>query len=230
MSPIQYQSAATPEMRSNVIYKEDTPIIMDYLTAHGPDGIKFDAWFGNSYLPSLAHGFSKQALTCYAVPSRASYLSILELGHDLPSSIHHPPLSELPASVAKHERFLGLPLGKTQRRDGVTDADISNAIAYPAFLSVPLEKIDEIGRWYEEEHLPILMGCDHWLMARRFRITSAVGNTCTHVAIHYLKSLKTLTSPDRDRARETPWRDALIAEGWFSPEYRVSYPMKVVPF
>lgn len=230
MTASKPQSSATPAMRDNVIYKPDTSIMVDYVAAHGPDGIKFDAWFGNVHLPTLMEGYPRETLACYAVPSRSAYLSIIELGDQSIDTIKHANAELFPASVAKHERFLGKPLGITQRREGVTTAAIQQAITYPAFLTTPIEKIDEVGRWYEQEHLPILMGSTEWLMTRRFQIASPVGTTYTHLAIHYLKSPKALVSPERDAARDTPWRDTLLAEGWFAPEYRVAYPMRLQPY
>jgi hypothetical protein len=103
---------------------------------------------------------------------------------------------------------------------------IDAAVVYPAFLRVPEERLAEVGRWYEEEHLPMLLACPQWVMTRRFRIRSPEGVAFTHVALHYLTSLAALRSPERDAARNTPWRDKLIAEGWFSPEYRVCYRLQ----
>lgn len=97
------------------------------------------------------------------------------------------------------------------------------AIAYPAFLRVPHNRLQEINRWYDEEHLPFLLSCPQWVMTRRFRVTAARGLDFNHVALHYLTDLRALQSPERDAARSTPWRDRLIAEGWFAPEYRICY-------
>lgn len=229
-SPQAHLSSATQTMRDNVVHQEDAPIIFDYVPAQGPDGIRFDVWFGNTHLPSLMEGYPRESLRCYAVPARSSYLSVIELPNQQKHSFKHVDAATFPASVAKHERFLGEPLGITKRREGWDPECIDNAIAYPAFLTVPHEKMDEVGRWYQDEHLPILMAGNEWLMTRRFRIVHATGTSCTHLAIHYLTSLKALASPERDLARDTPWRDALLAQGWFAPEYRVSYPMGLRPY
>jgi hypothetical protein len=116
-------------------------------------------------------------------------------------------------------------LGIQRRRDVTRDA-IESAVAYPAILRVPLDSIDEIGRWYNEEHLPFLLSCPQWVMTRRFRITQARGLDFTHLALHYLTDLRALESPARDAARDTPWRDRLIEQGWFAPEYRVCYRLQ----
>ena len=41
------------------------------------------------------------------------------------------------------------------------------------------------------------------------------------VALHYLAGIAALTSPEREAARATPWRDRLAVERWFRGEYRV---------
>ena len=86
--------------------------------------------------------------------------------------------------------------------------------------------MQEVGRWYDEEHLPMLLSCPQWVMTRRFRITGAHGTDFTHVALHYLTDLRALQSPARDMARDTRWRDKLIAEGWFAPEYWICYRLQ----
>ncbi|MPM35368.1 hypothetical protein SDC9_81959 [bioreactor metagenome] len=224
---VRHQSAATLEMRENVEYRGDSPILFDYVTANGPDGIQFDVWYGNSHISRLINDHGRENVQCYAVPSRSSYLTVIATNESMDRTTLDVGARQDASSVAKHETFLGEPLGITQRRGGVSADDLKYAIAYPAFLKVPQDEMAEIGRWYEEEHMPFLLDCPDWLMVRRFRIAHSSGNDATHVAIHYLKSLTALKSPQRDAARNTPWRDAIMKDGWFAPEYRVSYPMRL---
>jgi hypothetical protein len=153
-----------------------------------------------------------------------SYLAIGELDA-MPRDTGERGACPLPAMVEHSERFVGQPLGTRRRRDVGADV-IDAAIVYPAFLRVPAERMEEIGRWYDEEHLPMLMSCPQWVMSRRFRIAAARGLDFTHVALHYLSDLRALQSPARAMARDTPWRDRLVAEGWFAPEYRVCYRLQ----
>jgi hypothetical protein len=219
--PLQ-TSTATPSMRGAIVASADNPVLVDCVRALGPDGIKFDVWYCNTHLPALRADYSLRSLRRYAVPSRASYLVVGEL--DVVSERHGSAssASAVPATVEHHERLVGQPLG-TQRRRDVGDEAIEAAVLYPALLRVPDDRMQEIGRWYDEEHLPLLLSCPQWLMTRRFRIADARGLVFTHVALHYLADLRALQSPERDAARNTPWRDSLIAEGWFAPEYRVGY-------
>jgi hypothetical protein len=215
-------SAATPAMRDAIVACADTPVLVDYVRALGPDGIKLDVWYCNTHVPALRAEYPLRQLRRYAVPSRAAYLVIGELdvvpdGHGSASSAR-----AVPAAVEHHERFVGQPLG-TQRRRDVGDEAIEAAVVYPAMLLVPDDRMQEVGRWYDEEHLPFLLSCPQWLMTRRFRIADARGLAFTHVALHYLSDLRALQSPERDAARNTPWRDSLIDQGWFTPEYRLGY-------
>jgi hypothetical protein len=215
-------SSALPGMREAIVFKPDTPVFFDYMRARGPEGIQFDTWYCNDHLKTLVDAYPIQKLRRYAALSRGGYLAVGEL-QGLP--VGQVPPAAMPAMVDQHERFIGEPLSTQHRRDVGAEV-IDAAVVYPAFLRVPEERLAEVGRWYEEEHLPMLLACPQWVMTRRFRIRSPEGLAFTHVALHYLTSLAALRSPERDAARDTPWRDKLIAEGWFSPEYRVCYRLQ----
>ncbi len=217
-------SAATRAMCDGIVDHALGPIVFDYIRARGPEGIRFDVWYGGSHLPALARELPGGKLRRYAVPARSSYLAVGELDDGSGNTLLLT-TPELPAMVEQAERFVGEPLATKRRRDTGDDI-IEAAIVYPAFLRVPDDRMDEVGRWYDQEHLPMLMDCPQWAMVRRFRIRPGQGLAWTHMALHYLTDIRALQSPQRDAARATPWRDALIAEGWFAPEYRVCYRTK----
>jgi hypothetical protein len=221
----QSVSAATRAMRDGIVPGPGTPLLFDYVRARGPEGIKFDVWYCNTHLPALAREYPIRRLRRYAAPSRAGYLAIGELEAMTDGDAGRHATCALPDFVEHHERFVGEPLS-TQRRRDAGDGTVDAAVVYPAFLRAPLERLGELSRWYDEVHLPMLLSSPHWAMARRFRITAAKGLDFTHVALHYLTDLRALQSPERDAARGTPWRDKLVAEGWFSPEYRVCYRLQ----
>ena len=84
------------------------------------------------------------------------------------------------------------------------------------------EGATELNRWYDEEHIPMLFECPAWAATRRFRIlASPRPGFTTFAALHYLKDTTALTSPERDAARATPWRDRLARNDWFRGTYRV---------
>jgi hypothetical protein len=215
-------SVATPATRAAIVAGADTPVLVDCVRARGPDGIRHDVWYCNTHLPALRADHPVRRLRRYAVPSRASYLVVGELDSAPARRGGSTNAIAVPTTVEHHERFVGQPLGMQRRRDVGEDA-IDAAVVYPAMLRVPDNRMPELGRWYDEEHLPLLLSCPQWLMTRRFRVTEARGLDFTHVALHYLSDLRALQSPEREVARNTPWRDSLIAQGWFAPEYRVCY-------
>jgi hypothetical protein len=215
-------SSATRAMRDGLVRSDDAPIAFDSVRARGPEGIKFDVWYCNAHVPSFAAAYQLSRLRRYTAPSSASYLAIGELDNVSDQKEIKRSTSAMPAMVEHHERFIGEPLG-TQRRRDVSEDVIEAAVVYPAFLRAPHSRLPALSRWYDEEHLPMLLSCPQWVMARRFRITAAQGLDFTHVALHYLTNASALQSPQRDAARNTLWRDSLLAEGWFAPEYRVCY-------
>ena len=219
-------SSATRAVREAIVGSADTPVVFDCVRAKGPDGIQFDVWYCNTHLPALAGEYPMQRVRRYGAPSRASYLAIGELD-EVPTRAQAADnrTSGVPTMIEHMERFVGQPLGTQRRRDAGEDA-IDAAVLYPAFLRVPHERTEELDRWYDEEHLPMLLSCPQWVMTRRFRITAARGLEWNHVALHYLSDLRALQSPARDLARSTPWRDKLLAQGWFTPEYRVCYRLQ----
>ena len=214
-------SSATQAMRDGIVASVGTPAVFDTVRPLGPEGIKFDVWYCNTYLPALAAEYPVTRMRRYAAPSRVSYLAVGELQH-VSRANPGKRTSSIPPMVESIERFVGQPLG-TQRRRDVGEDIVEAAVVYPAFLRVPEKRLSEIDRWYDEEHLPILLSCPQWVMTRRFRITTTHELKWNHVALHYMTDLRALQSKERDLARSTPWRDKLLAEGWFAPEYRVCY-------
>jgi hypothetical protein len=221
----QGTSSATPEMRASVAATPGTPVLFDTVWANGPDGIRFDLWYSNERTPEVAASAAVSTTRRYGAPSRNAYLVIGELDGAPIVSPATRAAGTLPASVARVERFVGRPLGAQRRRDAskrVADAPI----VYPVFFRVPRAREAEFDRWYDEEHLPMLLTCPHWVMCRRFRIEAGADVQWTHVALHYLIDLRALQSPERDAARSTRWRRQLEAEPWFQPEYRVFYRLR----
>lgn len=91
-------------------------------------------------------------------------------------------------------------------------------------FNVPEEFIEEVDRWYREEHIPLLMKADGWLSARRYNVISQHGDTpYTSIAIHELADEATLFSDERTYARSTPWRETLTKESWFQAAGRYFY-------
>jgi hypothetical protein len=100
-------------------------------------------------------------------------------------------------------------------------AQIDAPVLYAVFFEVPAERAKDFDRWYTEDHIPLLMKCEDWLMVRRFDIRDGEPGKYTHMALHYLASTEALASPEREAARATPWRATLAKESWFKGHYVV---------
>ena len=82
-------------------------------------------------------------------------------------------------------------------------------------FDVPEDRTDEVERWYDEEHIRLLMQADGWLRARRFRVSDYCGKRWTSLAFHELRDIDVMDSEGRRIARSTPWRAELEREDWF---------------
>jgi hypothetical protein len=88
---------------------------------------------------------------------------------------------------------------------------------YVVAFAVPEEQVERFESWYQREHVPMLMEADGWLRVRRYRVrTGSDGPEWTHLALHELRDLDVLQSPERHRAITTPQRLELGKEDWMS--------------
>ena len=198
-------------------------ILFDTAIAGISNGVNFDVWYAARHLPALRREFDAQACRVYASASCASLTAILELDGIAENAGMLETPGELGAGVARTEQFIARSIGWQARPEAIDiHATARRApIAYPVFFAVPEAREAEFNRWYDEEHLDILLRCTDWLACRRFRITTPHPAGFTHLALHYLAGIAALTSPEREAARATPWRDRLAVERWFRGEYRV---------
>ncbi len=96
-------------------------------------------------------------------------------------------------------------------------------VLFTAMFAVPEEHLAEFDAWYVEDHLPILLECKDWLAVRRFAITNGEPGKFNRLAIHYLNSGAALSSPERERARNTPWRNRMAEHAWFKEGYYAAF-------
>lgn len=102
-----------------------------------------------------------------------------------------------------------------QASDTGPAAEPFGALMLVAF-DVPADRADEVERWYNEEHIGLLMRADGWLRARRYRVLRQEGGPrWTSMAFHELRDQSVMDSPERAFARSTPWRAELEREAWF---------------
>lgn len=102
--------------------------------------------------------------------------------------------------------------------------------AYGAMMlvafDVPEQRAAEVARWYDEEHIRLLMRADGWLRARRFGVAEHRGKRWTSLAFHELRDVSVLDSAERKVARSTAWRAKLEKEEWFQGAGRFVYAPK----
>lgn len=107
-------------------------------------------------------------------------------------------------------------------------SDQGDLSAHGPFLSVvafavPDGTNDTFADWYENEHAPLLLEAPDWLRVHRYRVVDGQGGPWTHFALHELRSLEVMQSPERARARRGPKRDLLAGQSWFTDSGRWTY-------
>ena len=110
-----------------------------------------------------------------------------------------------------------------------TPVRLEQGILYSVRFNVPADWADEFDRWYEEEHLEMIYGCDQWAMSRRYRFVDAASACGTHLALHYLSDARGLDAPQLKAARTTPWRNRLVTQRWFTDVEKMIYFQQTLP-
>jgi hypothetical protein len=187
----------------------------------------FNHWYDTHLIPTRLAVPGFVSAQRYRDAERPNYLSIFELtGPDVFDTPAYLKVKNQPnakskwmlANVQGYSRYLGNEISQ-RRRDDVGEEAIDAPFLYAVFFSVPDERVDEFNRWYEEEHVAMLLRCKDWLMVRRFEVYESEPQPWTHLALHYIASLDALKSPQLEAARTTEWRDKLAAEAWFRGSY-----------
>jgi hypothetical protein len=89
-------------------------------------------------------------------------------------------------------------------------------VAVAVWMTV--EDRDDFARWYSEEHVPLLFKVPGWMRTRRYALVSGGGPT--HLALHDLSRIEAVDDPVGAPARNTAWRDRVIA-------HRTAYERRV---
>lgn len=93
-----------------------------------------------------------------------------------------------------------------------------NAVLFSE-MTPPQGKVRAFNDWFDSEHVPTLLECEDWLMARRLQIVESEPEPDTHLMLHYLDDVTALNSAALEKARASEWRRRLAAEPWFDPHY-----------
>lgn len=191
----------------------------------------FNAWYDEEHVPSrlALPGFVAAAryVAVRATPKYAVTYLLDDLGalatpaYRALKSDPAPRTAQMLAAVRGFTRYVGEEVACLQQDPGA-DADVLDSpYLYAVFFAVPEAREAEFGRWYDQEHGPLLLRHPAWRALRRYRLREAAGGAWTHLTLHYLDDLAALESPERAAARATPWRERLAAEPWFVPEAAV---------
>lgn len=156
----------------------------------------------------------------YRVLNHPASMILLDGGSEAVLAREMEKLNSLLCAFERHG-FSGVEIAHASRADAPADPrDLP--LLYTVSFTAPDDRAEELHRWYDEEHIPLLLGCPYWMASRRFRVDGAPrpGHT-EFLALHWLSDIRALSSPERDAARRTPWRDRLAQEPWFRGTYQV---------
>lgn len=204
---------------STILFSEMTP-----QPAWEPE---FNDWYDHEHIPlrMVCPGFVSAQR--YRATASASYLAVYEMGE--PGDLKTPQYSKVKGEpsdltrrmlggVAGFTRYIGRQLSAPARAD--VDGDpLAAPLLFAVFFDVPPARRAAFDAWYDGDHLPRLLACRDWWLARRFEIVDGDPGRWTHLTLHYLADRRALESPERAAARASAGRLAIAAEPWFRPEY-----------
>lgn len=179
----------------------------------------FDDWYQREHIPARMgiRGFHS-AIRARAVQGEPSHLAVYLLD-DL-AALETPEYRGLKEQPSDRTRHMLETVPAFTRWIGDEIADTGEVplarYLYLVTFAVPEAHLGEFDRWYDEEHVPMLMRNGHWQRCRRYAITSGEPEEVSRAAIHELADLKALESPERTKARSTAWRAELAKHGYFA--------------
>lgn len=89
-------------------------------------------------------------------------------------------------------------------------------------FAAPEDQLDQLDRFYAEEHVPILLGCVGWRRSVVHRVTETrSGPAWNRIVVHHLDRASRLTDPAVAQAREAPLMRDLMSHGWFAEPERM---------
>jgi hypothetical protein len=192
------------------------------------DEADFHDWYETEHIPvrMALPGFS-EAVRYEATEGEPRYLACYFLD-DL-AVLDTPAYRRLKSDPsARTARLLGTVNGFTRyictEISDTGSVDEQGGVLSVVAFSVPAADEDEFETWYAGEHVPLLMKVDGWLRVRRYRTQPGHdGPPWTHLALHELRDLSVMDSPDRAKARATAARDRLARHAWFGQSGRWLY-------
>jgi hypothetical protein len=187
---------------------------------------EFERWYNEEHIPVRMRCPGFRSAQRYRRQDNAGYLAVYEmdqlgaLSSDAYKAVKDNPSERTRWMLSHVTGFTRYLADEMFCRDQAgAEAALDAPLLYAVSFKVPPEAWAEFDSWYETEHIPTLMECRDWLMVRRMRVVDGVPDPYSHMALHYLASEGALSSPERDRARKTAWRDRLAKHEWFKASY-----------
>jgi len=184
---------------------------------------RFNKWNDRHFVPSRLAAPGLAGAQRYKHIERETYLTVYEAENEsaLTSeaflSVEDYPNSEtkwMMPNILDYSSYIGNQIADLSSPGG-SDDPMEAPILYVEFFSVPDDREDDFNGWYENEHIPMLLKCDDWLMCRRFLIEDGEPQPWTHLAVHYLNDMSAFESPKREAAQSTDLFKKLSEEQWF---------------
>lgn len=209
----------SPLQGSTVLFSEMTP--------QPAWEAEFNAWYDGEHIPlrMACPGFASAQR--YRATASASYLAVYEMGDagDLKTAAYSKVKGEpsgqtrrMLGGVAGFTRYICNQVGGLRQHRASGDP-LSAPLLFAVFFEVPQSRRAAFDDWYDHDHLPRLLACPDWWMARRFEVVDGDPGRWTHLTLHYLGDRAALESPERAQARASAARVAIAREDWFRPEY-----------
>ena|ERR1700680_1792959 len=183
---------------------------------------EFNDWYDREHIPLRMAVPGFLSAQRYRVSGAPHYLVVYEMQSaavlQSPSYRH---VKNLPSertarmlrSVKGFSRYLGEHIRVHTRTE--VDAAMNAPVLCVAGTEIPADRQRDFDDWHNYDHVPLLLECEDWLMARCFHITSGEPKSWTHLALHYLADARALQSAQRGRARSSPRYARLAQESWF---------------
>ncbi|MCW5603750.1 MAG: hypothetical protein KIT18_04270 [Burkholderiales bacterium] len=187
---------------------------------------EFNDWYETEHIPArlALTGFSGAARYIETEGARR-YLAVYEIADmEVLKTSGYLRLKTDPSPRTAH--MLGAVKGFTRftcERIFASQGDAAGDFLSVVAFSVPQEERAMLADWYETEHIPLLLQCADWLRVRRYSVLSGDGGAWTDFALHDLRSLDAMDSPERKAARQGPKRDSLAGKPWFQHSGRWLY-------
>ncbi|MGE4243075.1 hypothetical protein [Ramlibacter sp.] len=191
---------------------------------------EFHAWYDTEHIPIRMRSPGFVSAQRYRLLDAPSYLAVYELEakgaldteayrkiKTQPSDLTARMLGE----VTGFTRYTCEQIGEAWGGNFDATTGLEAPVLYAVWFDVPQERQEEFDAWYEQDHVPTLLECADWRGARRFSVASGEPRTFTRLALHYIETPGALDSPERAKARASPWRAKLAEESWFKGAYTV---------